>query len=331
MAGQIFSALAQCFILGIPPNLAATWFGERERSTATALGVFACQVGTAFGFALPPILVQSSPNEAQVSSEIQHLLEIHGILSVFVAAGVLVAFESSPPIPPSQSQAALPERCPMPFAGVLALFPKNTSFVILSVSYGLYCGVSYTISTLFGQIIPDRFANSAFWAGVLGCAFTLSGVPGSVLTGLWLDRTRAYKKGAIFVVSVSFFGMIGLTISLSLGRSAYMLLPVVSFLGFFGTSFMPLGLEYGAELTYPLPQGTAAGLLSAAAQVAGICLIVAVGEVINGFSILTGNIILCGALLVAAGILPLTDENLRRQHLEAQKHAYQPLPSVSEL
>lgn len=33
------------------------------------------------------------------------------------------------------------------------------------------------------------------------------------------------------------------------------------------TGYLPVGFEFGSELTYPEPEGTSAGLLNAAAQV----------------------------------------------------------------
>lgn len=36
------------------------------------------------------------------------------------------------------------------------------------------------------------------------------------------------------------------------------------------TGYLPVGFEFAAELTYPEPEGTSAGLLNAAAQIFGI-------------------------------------------------------------
>lgn len=44
--GQTIAGISQVFILGIPPRLAAVWFGPMEVSTATAIGVFGNQVQT---------------------------------------------------------------------------------------------------------------------------------------------------------------------------------------------------------------------------------------------------------------------------------------------
>lgn len=43
-AGQTVVAISQIFILGIPPQLAATWFPSDQVSSACAIGVFGNQV-----------------------------------------------------------------------------------------------------------------------------------------------------------------------------------------------------------------------------------------------------------------------------------------------
>eukprot|EP00126_Sphaerothecum_destruens_P015701 Sdes_comp9738_c0_seq1m1247 len=48
-AGQFVAACAQSFTLSAPPKIAAEWFGEKERSTATSIGVLANNMGIAFG------------------------------------------------------------------------------------------------------------------------------------------------------------------------------------------------------------------------------------------------------------------------------------------
>ena len=38
-------------------------------------------------------------------------------------------------------------------------------------------------------------------------------------------------------------------------------------MGFFMTGYLPIGFEFAAEITYPVPEGTSTGLLNAMAQV----------------------------------------------------------------
>ena len=44
MIGQTVVAISQVFILGVPPNVAAVWFGPEEVSSACSVGVFGNQV-----------------------------------------------------------------------------------------------------------------------------------------------------------------------------------------------------------------------------------------------------------------------------------------------
>ncbi|XP_048236655.1 feline leukemia virus subgroup C receptor-related protein 2-like isoform X3 [Haliotis rufescens] len=68
MTGQVLCAMAEVFVVSIPPRLAAVWFGPDQVSTATSLGVFGNQIGVAVGFLIPPILVNNSPNITDIGA-----------------------------------------------------------------------------------------------------------------------------------------------------------------------------------------------------------------------------------------------------------------------
>ena len=42
--GQTVVAMSQVFVLGVPPNVAAVWFGADQVSSACSIGVFGNQV-----------------------------------------------------------------------------------------------------------------------------------------------------------------------------------------------------------------------------------------------------------------------------------------------
>lgn len=44
LIGQTVTAMSQVFILGVPPNVAAVWFGAEQVSSACSIGVFGNQV-----------------------------------------------------------------------------------------------------------------------------------------------------------------------------------------------------------------------------------------------------------------------------------------------
>ena len=61
--GQTVIAISQIFILGIPPQLAATWFPSHQVSSACAIGVFGNQLGVALGFVIPVLAVTMQDDE----------------------------------------------------------------------------------------------------------------------------------------------------------------------------------------------------------------------------------------------------------------------------
>jgi FLVCR family feline leukemia virus subgroup C receptor-related protein len=82
---------------------------------------------------------------------------------------------------------------------------------------------------------------------------------------------------------------------------------------FFMTGYLPVGFEFGAELTYPEPEVTSAGLLNASAQVFGITFTLLGGWLLGTYGSMVCNCLLSMALLVGfAMTFPIRPE-LRRQ------------------
>jgi FLVCR family feline leukemia virus subgroup C receptor-related protein len=82
---------------------------------------------------------------------------------------------------------------------------------------------------------------------------------------------------------------------------------------FFMTGYLPVGFEFAAELTYPEPEVTSAGLLNASAQFFGIIFTVLGGWLLGNYGSLVCNGTMLAALLVGAALtLPIRAE-LKRQ------------------
>ena len=78
------------------------------------------------------------------------------------------------------------------------------------------------------------------------------------------------------------------------------------------TGYLPVGFEFGAELTYPEPEVISAGLLNASAQVFGITLTLLGGWLLGTYGSMMCNSLLSVALLVGfAMTFPIRSE-LRR-------------------
>ncbi|KAJ3606653.1 hypothetical protein NHX12_026174 [Muraenolepis orangiensis] len=245
MCAQVICSVAQVFILGLPSRVASVWFGPKEVSTACATAVLGNQLGTAIGFLLPPVLVPNTPDDLE-----------------------LMVIKDRPALPPSHAQAVLPAIPTEDYSyrqSIVNLL-RNKAFLLLLVSYGIMTGSYYSVSTLLNQLIMTCYEARSR----IGLTLVVAGMVGSIICGLWLDFTKTYKMTTLMVYILSFLGMLTFTFTLNL-KNIYIVFVTAGVLGFFMTGYLPLGFEFGVEITYPESEGTSSGLLNASAQVPTEC------------------------------------------------------------
>ncbi|XP_008300038.1 choline/ethanolamine transporter FLVCR1 [Stegastes partitus] len=294
VTAQVICSVAQVFILGLPSRMASVWFGPREVSTACATAVLGNQLGTAIGFLLPPVLVPNTPEDVELTG---HNISImfYGTAAVSTVLFILtvIVIKDRPPLPPSQAQAVLPDTPPEDYSykqSIVNLI-KNKAFVLLLVSYGIMTGSFYSVSTLLNQMIMACYENQELNAGRIGLTLVVAGMVGSILCGLWLDHTKTYK--------------------------------------FFMTGYLPLGFEFGVEITYPESEGTSSGLLNAFAQIFGIIFTLIQGKLTTDYNPLAGNLFLCAWIFLGILLTALIKSELKRHNVNmgAESNHLHALPS----
>ncbi|XP_033503711.1 choline/ethanolamine transporter FLVCR1 [Epinephelus lanceolatus] len=328
---QVICSVAQVFILGLPSRVASVWFGPREVSTACATAVLGNQLGTAIGFLLPPVLVPTTPDNIELTG---HNISImfYGTATVSTVLFLLtvIVIKDRPPLPPSHAQAVLPDSPPDDYSykqSILNLI-KNKAFVLLLISYGIMTGCFYSVSTLLNQMIMACYENQELNAGRIGLTLVVAGMVGSILCGLWLDYTKTYKMTTLIVYILSFLGMIVFTFTLNLDNIQLVFFTAGA-LGFFMTGYLPLGFEFGVEITYPESEGTSSGLLNAFAQIFGIIFTLIQGKLTTDFTPLTGNLFLCAWIFLGILLTALIKSELKRHNVNigADSNHLQALPT----
>nr|CAD7202597.1 unnamed protein product [Timema douglasi] len=101
-----------------------------------------------------------------------------------------------------------------------------------------------------------------------------------------------------------------------------LLFELYAMMWFFMTGYLPVGFELAAELTYPEPEGTSAGILNAAVQVFGIALTSIYGWQLDLVGDRWTNVTMCVILAVGAVLTFIIKSDLRRQ--AATKHNNRP-------
>ncbi|XP_072424061.1 choline/ethanolamine transporter flvcr2a isoform X2 [Chiloscyllium punctatum] len=312
--GQTVCGIAQVFILGMPSRIASVWFGANEVSTACAIAVFGNQMGVALGFLIPPIIVPNVDDLDQLTYHINIMFYGTAAVATLLFILVILVFQEKPDIPPSQAQAAILAKPMLDYSYVQSILQliKNMPFFLLVVTYGINTGSYYAVSTLLNKMVLTHYPGEELNAGRIGLTIVVAGMVGSIICGIWLDKTRTYKQTTSVVYFLAFTGMVTFTFTLNLGH-LWVVFLTAGMLGFFMTGYLPLGFEFGAELTYPESEGTSSGLLNESAQVFGITFTIAQGKLIDHFGTVAGNIFISVFLFVGTVITATIKADLRRQ------------------
>lgn len=284
LIAQAGIAVGQPFVLNAIAKIAGRWFPLNERATAAGMGTLAIYLGIFVGLALTPFLV--------LRSSIATTLMVYGAFSAAIAILFFVLARERPPTPVGEEARSLV------FDGYKRLF-RQREFILLLILFFIGLGVFNAVTTWIEEIVRPR-GFSIDQAGLVGGLMVLGGVVGAIVIPPLSDRMRRRVPFIILALAGAIPGLIGITFATS-----YSLLLASAFvLGAFLLSSGPLGFQYAAEVTYPVPEGTSNGLLLLAGQVSGIAFIIgmdalkspATGSMATSLLILTGLMVACLAL-----------------------------------
>ncbi|XP_056638267.1 uncharacterized MFS-type transporter C09D4.1 isoform X1 [Diorhabda sublineata] len=316
--GQTVVGFSQIFVLSVPARLAAVWFGPSQVSSACSIGVFGNQLGVALGFLLPPIFVSSDLTIDEMTHQFYVMYISVAAFTTVLLLAILLLFKDKPPIPPSHA-ALQQDSDDGGFMDSLKTLLKNRSFMLLLMAYGINVGAFYAISTLLNQIVLSYYPNASTDAGRIGLVIVVAGMMGSVCCGIVLDKYHKFKETTLIVYGFTLISMVLYTFTISKG--ILVVYAMSALLGFFMTGLLPVGFELAAELTYPTPEGTSAGLLNCACNALGIIFTNIYSLIFNHVNDVWANIATCLALGIGTILLAYTKSDLKRQAAQIEKNS----------
>ena len=243
-------AIAQPFLLNANTKVAAKWFALEERATAVALGLVASFLGIVLGQMLTPTLV--------LSLGFEQTQLWYGVITAASAALFLVLVRENPPTPASPPEF---EARALMLDGLRSIL-RTRDFYVLAYVLFVGGGIFNGISTFVESIVRPR-GMSITQAGTLGGVMLIGGIVGAVLFSPISDKLRIRKLIIVAGLVLAVPSLLGVT----LGPSYGVLLASFFALGLFTTGIGPVAYQYGAEITYPAPEGTSNGLLVLAGQI----------------------------------------------------------------
>ncbi|XP_054710636.1 feline leukemia virus subgroup C receptor-related protein 1-like isoform X2 [Uloborus diversus] len=321
MTSQTIYAMGQVFVLSLPPFIAGVWFGANEVGLACALGVFGNQLGIALGFIIPPLtMTNNCTDEVDITYELSVIAYPLAAINTIILAVIYLFFQEKPAMFPSAAQANKSHNEINYVESLKNLF-KDMPFMLLLVAYGLITGTYFAMSTIMNEMVLIHFPGEEVDAGWMGALMVFAGMIGSVLLGAILDKTHKFKEISLICFGLSFLLLVGYTGVIQIDNFIWVQFLFFTLLGFIMTGYLPVGFDFGAEITYPVPEAMSGSLLNASTQLFSIILTIIASTLLQKYGDLTSNIFLCANIFLALLITACIRCELKRANADGGKPA----------
>jgi MFS family permease len=271
---QFALAAAQPFILNAITKITADWFPVPERAMATGIGTLAQFIGILAAMAFTKPLAQSflpvGSNGQMTIEAISSMLKVYGYISIGITILFLLLIRDRPK---GFAAASILETKLNGMEGFRLIFRKrdiNLLLMIFFIGLGLFNAITTYVDLLLAS---KGFVTGGNESGLIGAMMMGSGILGAIVVPIFSDRIRKRKTILVFCLAALIPGLAGLTFFSSF-------VPLVISSGVFGFFMMgaaPVGFQYAAEVSQPVPESISLGLILLSGQVSGILFIVLMG------------------------------------------------------
>ncbi|KAI7860866.1 major facilitator superfamily domain-containing protein [Circinella umbellata] len=312
LLGQTIAAVAQVFMLSIPPRLAGTWFRESQVNLSTSIGVSSNNLGVAAGSIWAPLAIQAQTMTEDIPRllfwQLLYITNINNFLLCLLAlALVYVAFSRRPGDTSNKNNMNNNDVTMLTTATSLKMNAydqakvlwSNRSFFHMLFSYGVVNGGQCALITLLAQILLPSFQNQADegYVGYVGFMMLLAGIPASWIVGIYLDRTFQYRITCNALSILSSLSVAGIYIAIELQY-----LPAVTFncivFGIASSAIIPAVFQYASELYYPIDENIPAGYLCTASNFSGVLLAAVMGWTEDSSTVFTMRLPVLGLVIM---------------------------------
>ncbi|KAI8640411.1 major facilitator superfamily domain-containing protein [Parasitella parasitica] len=262
MVGQTVASLSSPISLNIMTTFAAVWFTENRRATA---GMFiVSNYGAIIAMFLMPALATGKDK-----------IELTVIVVASIASIATIPFLFFPSKPPTPSSYPVTvaniskQRLTLRQGAILLL--KNPHFLILTIIHSLNIGLSIAWNGLMNQAIsPYGYTDNEI--GNIAAIGVVGGTLGCLMSGPIIDRTKQHKILLKIMAPLMFSTYVAFVFVVK--KDSFAAILYTNMLSQFFLSFMvPVCVELGVEVSYPVTESLSTSILWQIAQLVGFILV----------------------------------------------------------
>ncbi len=255
---QVVLAVAQPFLINAATTLARDWFPPNERATAAGLASLAQYLGFVAALTVVPALVQANPDKAGYGSGLDTALLVFAVVAAVAGAFSLLAVRRGPLREKLGATGA--------FFPAIATLWKSRDFRLTLLLFFLGLGMLNAVTSLTDTIAGSLGVVDS--DGLLGVGLIGGGIIGAVAIPLLSDAWRKRKAFLVFCVGLAVPALLALVLAPQ-GWYAFGI-GAMAVLGLALMSAGPIGFQYAAEITAPVPESVSQGLLLLVGQISGL-------------------------------------------------------------
>ncbi len=279
---QLVLALSQPFLINAATTMARDWFPMRQRATAGGLASLSQYLGFVAALLVAPMLVQSDPSLPLYGSGFESLLAVFAAVSVGAGGLALLVVRRGPFREPVAAGAD--------FLADLATLWRSKDFRLTLLLFFLGLGMLNAVTSLTDAIAASMQVKDS--DGLLGVGLIGGGIVGAIVLPLLSDALGKRKAFLVLCMALASPALAALALFPDGWYPAAIL--AMALLGFALMSAGPIGFQYAAEVTTPVPESASQGVLLLAGQVSGLVFTAAmstggsaqIGWWLGGFAVL---------------------------------------------
>lgn len=322
LLGQVVGGIGRPFIINCQAKISSNWYHASKRTAVTSFFALVLNISIILGVILPGLLFahyRFDPADVAAGRRLAGWLmqlEFYIVLGLLVPN--LLLTRDKPPTAPAEQLDPPAQSFPRLVASLVA----DPDYRLLFGAYMLYFGAFNAIANNMSFLLQPFFGKNTLVTTLAGSTPILSGVLGVMLfTGLQRRENRMRKY--ILACMVGTFACVILFLFSLLTKSVVLVCLNSMANSFFLIPLIPIMLELGCELAYPVGEGAAVGFMIAGGNLGGFLIGFVMSLYVKGESVeqtVAGLATVLCVFIVGFGLVVLCKENKKRQRAERDNY-----------